>query len=65
MAERRPPKTTDWEPSDRDAINIAALRTYILSIEHLALVIYRSDPPKDRPHFKKLEEIGRLPEESP
>ena len=47
----------DWEPSLEDAINLAALRLYAITIEELALLIYRSDPEKERPKFKPLQQV--------
>jgi hypothetical protein len=46
-----------WQPSAEDAINLSALRLYVLTIEKLSLLIYRSDLPKGRPRFKGLEGV--------
>lgn len=53
-------QTLRWEPSPKDAINIASLRMYMLTIEHLVLAIYRSDPSASRPRFVPLQkELAR------
>jgi hypothetical protein len=44
-----------WQASPKDAVNIASIRMYMLTIEHLALAIYRSDPSASRPRFVPLQ----------
>jgi hypothetical protein len=46
-----------WEPSEEDALNVSALRLYALKIESLSLLIYRSDPVRERPRFAGLQSI--------
>ena len=46
-----------WEPAADDAINIAGLRIYFLTMERLALLIYRSDPTPDRPRLEGLQKL--------
>jgi hypothetical protein len=43
-----------WKPSPDDAINLSALRHYVIEIERLAQLIYYSDPTDDRQRFRPL-----------
>ena len=51
------PNTPHWEPSPRDAMNLATLRYYALTIESLIILAYRSDPDADRPKFGPLKTL--------
>ncbi len=68
MANPNTPQAS-WEPSPKDAINLATLRYYAISIESLIILAYRSDPSPERPklgplkallvkHMKELRELG-------
>jgi hypothetical protein len=54
-----PPSTTQasWEPSARDALNLATLRYYALNIESLIILAYRSDPDPTRPRLAALKQL--------
>jgi len=51
------PETPPWIPSSKDAINLATLRYYALSIESLMILAYRSDPDPLRPRFQALKNL--------
>lgn len=46
---------TRWEPSEKDAVNLALLQYYSSTIQGLAVMIYRSDPKASRPKFSPLQ----------
>jgi hypothetical protein len=53
-------KTDDvdrFEVSLHDALNLSALRIYMLNMERLTLLIYRTDSDEGRPYFPKLEDL--------
>ena len=54
---KRQEKTVDWEPVPEDAINLSALRIYVVTIEQLSLLIYRTDLDSSRPMFAKLQKV--------
>ncbi len=53
----RPSKTQEipWQPSEKDAVNLALLQYYASTIEGLSVMIYRSDPRASRPKFGSLQ----------
>ena len=57
MAQPPDKPQVDWEPSPRDAINLATLRYYALRIESTIILAYRSDPDPKRPQFAPLKEL--------
>ena len=50
-------RTVDWKAVPEDAINLSALRIYVLTIERLSLLMYRTDADLSRPKFTELQKV--------